>query len=198
MERAFGNSFYDTFGRAMDPSPQGNGAKVTVGLNIAMRVSVERDTAVGVSNEKSSMPLAEMPFGPVVVNSFEGREFSSIDFVKCSPNSEDSDGESQWGPVLVEEELDRVCLRRGGPVYQGQIGIEGNVSPEIPGCMEEDRLELRLRRLLKNPSGRWSKETEPRLKDLLKNPNCELSAYLEEEMLSKDCAEERGEPEGGM
>ena len=95
VERAFGNSFFNTFGRAMDPCPQGNGANFTVGLNIAMRVSVEPDIGptAGASNGKSSMPSDDMPFGPIDLNSF-----GSIDLVKCSPSNDsddNGDGESQ-------------------------------------------------------------------------------------------------------
>ena len=94
---------------------------------------MEQETAVGAS-EKSPMP-----------DSLEGREFGSIDFVKCSPkeDSDESEEESQWGPVLVEEEADGACQWRGGPIYQGQTGING-IIPGIPET-EEERLELRLK-----------------------------------------------------
>ena len=178
VEKAFGNSFHRTFGRAL----QGNSAKVTVGLDIAMRVSVERETTGG-TLEKSPTP-----------DSPEGREFSSIDYVACSPkeDSDESEDESQWGPVLVEEEADGACPWREGPIYQGQTGING-VIPGIPET-EEERYELRLKRLLRKPSMKWTTKIEPRLKEFLRNPDGKLSSYLEGVMQKEDCTEEKGEP----
>ena len=176
VEKAVGNSFHSTFGRAL----QGNSAKVTVGLDIAMKVSVERELR-GV--EKNPTP-----------DSPGGREFSTIEFVPCSPmgDSDESEDESQWGPVLVEEEADGACPWREGPIYQGPIGING-VVPGIPET-EEERYELRLKRLLRKPSMKWTTKIEPGLKEFLRNSDGKLSSYFEEVMQKEDCTYGKGEP----
>ena len=169
VEKAVRNSFKRTFGRAL----HGNSAKVTVGFDMTMKISVERE--------------------PVMPDSSWSRELSTIEFVPCSPgDSDESEDESQWGPVLVEEEADGACPWREGPIYQGPIGINGIV-PGIPET-EEERYELRLKRLLRKPSMKWTTKIEPGLKEFLRNPDGKLSSYFEEVMQKEDCTDGKGEP----
>ena len=203
VEKAVRNSFHSTFGRAL----HGNSAKVTVGIDMAMKISVEREPG-----DVVKCPMPDSPWG---------RELSTIEFVPCSPGDSDESEDDSQCPVLVEEEADEACPWREGPItdeeemlqakyeelrrkkkqlqdvtkpkqepeHQGPIGIV----PGIPET-EEERYESRLKRLLRKPSMKWTTKTEPRLKEFLRNPDGKLSSYLEGVMQKEDCTEEKGEP----
>ena len=197
VEKAVRNSFHSTFGRAL----HGNSAKVTVGFDMAMKISVERE--------------------PVMPDSSWSRELSTIECVPCSPGDSDESEDDSQCPVLVEEEADEACPWREGPItdeeemlqakyeelrrkkkqlqdltkskqepeHQGPIGI----APSIPET-EGERYESRLKRLLRKPSMKWTTKIEPGLKEFLRNPDGKLSSYFEEVMQKEDCTDGKGEP----